>query len=226
MRRSPALPFIDGVIPDDPGQSLAKKIQRIFPARQSDGLKERRMGDPDDALVAQCREGDPAAFEELIRKHQRMIYSLTYRMTGSVADAEDMAQEAFIRAYRRIGAYRSECKFSTWLYRIAMNVCLTWRERETMRVAVHENWSRDHALDGAGEAAPPAANGMDGSVHAALLRLPAKQRAAVMLTFYEGLNHAEAAKVLGCPEATVSWRVFVARRKLKGWISRGKSERE
>src|SRR5580704_2426836 len=101
------------------GELSPKIIQRILPSRQSYGVKEEcRMLDQDDALVAQSRNGDAAAFELLVRQHQRMIHSLTYRMTGSMADAEDLAQETFIRAYRQIGSYQAKSKFSTWLYRI------------------------------------------------------------------------------------------------------------
>ena len=113
------------------------------------------MCDPDEALVLQSQAGDLAAFKSLIRKHQRMIHSLTYRMTGSLADAEDLAQETFIRAYRQIGSYRAASKFSTWLYRIAINACLTWRQRETQRVAVHANWSEANtAQQAVGEISP------------------------------------------------------------------------
>jgi RNA polymerase sigma-70 factor (ECF subfamily) len=177
------------------------------------------MDDPDDALVRQSQSGDPVAFESLIRRHQRMICSLTYRMTGSLADAEDLAQETFIRAYRQIGSYRAASKFSTWLYRIAINVCLTWRQRETLRVEVNANWADTESGRGAAGESARAGSELGGRVQAALLKLPGKQRAAIMLTVYDGLNHAEAAKVLGCSETTVSWRVFVARKRLKGWLT-------
>jgi RNA polymerase sigma-70 factor (ECF subfamily) len=71
------------------------------------------MGDTDHELVLQSQNGNPAAFEELVRHHQRMIHSLTFRMTGSTADAEDLAQETFIRAYEQISAFRGTAKFST-----------------------------------------------------------------------------------------------------------------
>ena len=179
------------------------------------------MCDPDEALVLQSQSGDPAAFAELIRQHQRMIHSLTYRMTGSLADAEDLAQETFLRAYRQIGSYRGASKFSTWLYRIAINACLTWRQRETRRVEATAKWVETNGAPQAAEEGPEAGNGWSERVHEALLKLPAKQRAAVMLTLYDGLNHAEAAEVLSCSETTVSWRVFAARRKLKRWLTAG-----
>ena len=202
----------------EPGKPLGEKFQRIFQPRWSEELMENRTGDPDEALLTQSRNGDPAAFESLIRKHQRMIHSLTYRITGSLADADDLAQETFLRAYRQLGSYRAVSKFSTWLYRIAINLCLNWRQREKLRVEVHANWAEMQSGAGAWES-PPAGSELNGRLHAALLKLPGKQRAAIMLTIYDGLNHAEAAEVLGCSETTVSWRVFVARRKVKGWLT-------
>jgi RNA polymerase sigma-70 factor (ECF subfamily) len=179
------------------------------------------MRDPDEALVLQSQNGDMAAFASLISRHQRMIHSLTYRMTGSLADAEDLAQETFINAYRQIGSYRGASKFSTWLYRIAINACLTWRRRETRRGMAAADWVETNgAPQTVGEGAE-AGNEWSGRMHEALLKLPAKQRAAIMLTVQDGLNHAEAAEVLSCSEATVSWRVFAARKKLKRWLTAG-----
>jgi len=100
-----------------------KIIQRISRPGLSDPVKPSRMADADAELVVQCQKGSPAAFEELVRNHQRMIHSLTFRMTGSSADAEDLAQEVFIRAYEQIGSFNGAAKFSTWLYRIAVNAC-------------------------------------------------------------------------------------------------------
>lgn len=172
------------------------------------------MDDPDETLVKQSQSGDPAAFEPLMVKYQRMIYSLAYRMTGSLDDAEDLTQETFIRAYRNIASYRAASKFSTWLYRIAMNACLNWRQRETMRANVQTHWVETEE-----DRVPLAGSDAGARVHAALLKLSPKQRAAIMLTIYDGFSHAEAAKILGCPEATISWRVFVARGRLKRWLT-------
>ena len=218
--------WTDGDLAVIPGAPSRKRLQRILPSRWSDGLKERSMADPnDDTLVARTRQGDAAAFEALIRQHQRMIYSLAYRMTGSVTDAEDLTQETFLRAYRQIGSFRAASKFSTWLYRIAINACLTWRQRETRRVEAAANWAETNGAPQAAGEGPEAGNEWSERMQEALLKLPAKQRAAVMLTLYDGLNHAEAAEVLSCSEATVSWRVFAARRKLKRWLAAG-GERE
>ena len=168
--------------------------------------------------IVQCQTGDPEAFDAVIREHQRMIHSLCFRMTGSLADAEDVAQETFIHAYRHLGSFRAEARFSSWLYRIAVNQCLNWQDRRRRQDQLHQDWGEqfgEPSGDDTGRAA---------QVQAALLKLPAKQRAAVVLTTFEGLTHAEAAQALGCSETTVSWRLFAARRKLKRLLENVRSQ--
>lgn len=169
------------------------------------------MREPEAALAQESQKGNTAAFEVLVRSHQRMIHSLTYRMTGSLADAEDLAQETFLRAYEQIGTYRAEAKFSTWLYRIAINVCLNWRQRETRRCQVYAAW----AVSAEALRAPDDRPDVNEQVQAALLKLPPKQRAAVVLTICDGMDHRAAAQALGCSVATVAWRVFAAKGKLR-----------
>jgi RNA polymerase sigma-70 factor (ECF subfamily) len=197
-----------------------KIIQRISPWDLSDPVKESRMADADSELVLRSQQGDAAAFEELIRQHQRMIHALTYRMTGSLADAEDLAQETFLRAYGQMGSFRATAKFSTWLYRIAVNTCLNWRQSESRRNQLYAQAAVEFSNQRAGDEGGPRDQAAE--VQAALLKLPAKQRAAIVLTVYDGLNHAEAAQALGCSETTVSWRVFAAKRKLKRLLSPGR----
>jgi len=169
--------------------------------------------------VRRSRGGDPEAFGVLVERYEGMVHTLTYRMTGSLADAEDVAQEVFLRAYDRLANLREEGKFAAWLRQIAVNTSLNWLKRQKHREALARRW--------AAEAEGPRQAGYERSepdderaqrVTAALLRLPAKQRAAVVLTLCEGLSHGEAARALGCAEATVSWRVFAARAKLKRWL--------
>jgi RNA polymerase sigma-70 factor (ECF subfamily) len=163
-------------------------------------------------LIAASQAGDPAAFEDLVRRYQRMIDALAYRMSGAQADAADLAQETFIRAWRQLHTFRGESKFSSWLYRIGINTCLNWRKSAARRDRLHREFA---------EQPDTASTGPDprsAQVQAALMQLPAKQRAAIILTVYEEMNHAEAARVLGCSETTVSWRVFMARKQLKRWL--------
>jgi RNA polymerase sigma-70 factor, ECF subfamily len=163
--------------------------------------------DDEGILIARSRNGDWDAFAELVRTHQRMIHSLAYRMSGSMADADDLAQETFIRAFRGLDSYRGAAKFSSWLYRIALNVCLRWRKLERRRGLTDHEWMGESA----------AGRGTDEQierVQEALNLLSPKQRAAVILTVFEGMTHAEAATLLGCAETTLSWRLFSARRQL------------
>jgi RNA polymerase sigma-70 factor, ECF subfamily len=197
----------------------SKINQRIESLAGSKFSKTRCMADADNDLVLQSKNGSVAAFETLIRNHQAMIHALTFRMTGSSADAEDLAQETFIRAYEQINRFNGGAKFSTWLYSIAVHACLNWRRNEARRFQAHTNCAAEVFAQQTSGTILKAQNEMAQQAQAALMKLPAKQRAAIVLTIYDGLNHAEAAKLLGCSETTISWRVFAAKRKLKNWLS-------
>jgi RNA polymerase sigma-70 factor (ECF subfamily) len=101
---------------------------------------ERR--DEELGWIRRSREGDLAAFEELIRRYQQMIHALTYRMTGSTSDAEDLAQEVFIQAHRKLDSFRGDSQFSTWLYRIGINTCLNWKKSQQRRAQLHQEWAQ------------------------------------------------------------------------------------
>ncbi len=155
--------------------------------------------------------GEPKAFAAFVQENQKMVFSVVFRMTGSMADAEDLTQETFLRAYQHLDSFRGQSKLSTWLCRIAVNLALNWRAREAHRNVVHNTWAENAISD------TPARfpDELSQHVQQALDKLPPKQRAAIILTLYENQSHAEAAKILHCTEATVSWRVFAARRRLK-----------
>ena len=176
------------------------------------------MAPPDDELnwIRNSLAGDMEAFAALVKQYQKMVHALAFRMTGSLDDAEDLAQETFLRAYQQLDSFRGEAKFSTWLCQIAVNLSLNWRAREKRRGDVHSKWAGDLIAekDGSGEFPDE----LSRLVQNALNRLPAKQRAAIVLTVYENRTHAETAKILNCTEATISWRVFAARQKLKRWL--------
>lgn len=176
--------------------------------------------DDERELIVRSQNGDQEAFAILIKQHQRMIHSLCYRMSGSSADADDLAQEAFIQAHRQLDHFRGEASFATWLYRIALNQCLNWGKRERRRSAAHREWSEQSQEQASSQGAKVS------QVNEAVMRLKPKQRAALVLTVYEGMTHAEAARALGCSETTVSWRIFAARRKLKFLLRRTEGEHE
>lgn len=170
---------------------------------------------PDDEskLIALSLSGDAEAYAALVQQHQTMIRALTFRMTGSPDDAEELAQDAFLRAYRQLASFNGASKFSTWLCKIAINLSLDWRRRESRRAGIQANWAAEAIAENNPGGGFP--DELSRRVQEALNRLPAKQRAAIVLTVYENQSHAEAARTLGCAEATVSWRVFAARQKLK-----------
>jgi RNA polymerase sigma-70 factor, ECF subfamily len=164
-------------------------------------------------LIEQSLSGDTEAYAALVNEYQKMIRAVAFRMTGSLEDAEDLAQDAFLRAYQRLGSFDGGSKFSTWLCRIAINLSADWRRRESRREKVHSQWAAEAISESSPDNGYP--DELSRRVQNALNRLPAKQRATIVLTVYENQSHAEAAKNLGCTEATITWRVFSARQKLK-----------
>jgi RNA polymerase sigma-70 factor (ECF subfamily) len=169
--------------------------------------------DNESKLIEQSLSGDPEAYAALVNQHQTMIRAMAFRMTGSLDDAEELAQDAFLRAYQQLGSFGGGSKFSTWLCKIAINLSLDWRRRESRREDIHLKWAADTISENSPDGSFP--DELSRRVQDALNRLPTKQRAAIVLTVYENQTHAEAAKTLGCTEATISWRVFAARQKLK-----------
>jgi RNA polymerase sigma-70 factor (ECF subfamily) len=171
--------------------------------------------------VSPGQKVDPEAFEELIRKFQKMIHSVCYRMTGSQQDAEDLAQETFLLAYRHLDGFKGQSRISSWIYQIAINQCLNWQKRVRRRQQLHQEWGEQ--LETSSLSSSPA---LAQQIQPALMKLSAKQRAAIVLTIYQGLTHAEAAKAVGCSETTISWRLFAARRRLKSILQRMPTDSE
>jgi RNA polymerase sigma-70 factor (ECF subfamily) len=173
--------------------------------------------DPSDLeLVRLARAGDASALERLFERHYRTAHRVAWRWCGSRQDAEDAAQEAFIKVARGLPTFREGSSFTTWLYRIVVNAAMDQHRRIAARARLAEEAARrcpPHEL----VSMPAAVEAGDCEVERAweaIGALPEKQRAALLLVFAEGLSHREAAAVLGCPEVSVSWRIHQARRKL------------
>jgi RNA polymerase sigma-70 factor (ECF subfamily) len=167
----------------------------------------------DSALISAARQGEAEAFAQLFDRYHSMIHAFAFRLCGHAADADDIAQEAFIKAGRGMRAFRGG-DFRSWLYRIAAN-CARDFHRDAARRARLEQQSAEELLAAGDERTGDAA-----AVTDALASLPPEHRETVVLVYFEGLNHAEAARVLGCAETTVSWRLFRAKRQLKTLLSR------
>lgn len=163
--------------------------------------------------MARARGDDSEAFRELFNRFYPMIYSYCYRACLDRAGAQDIAQETFIKAARALETFRLGSSFKAWLYRIATNAAHDWR-RDRVRQGKIAEIPKDCLPGGAPESQPDYS-----AVTAALEALPEDLRLAMVLVYYEGMNHADAARVLGCAETTVSWRVFRAKRRLKKLLS-------
>jgi RNA polymerase sigma-70 factor (ECF subfamily) len=167
----------------------------------------------DTALISAARQGEAEAFAQLFDRYHAMIHAFAFRLCGHAADADDIAQEAFIKAGRGMRSFRGG-DFRSWLYRIAANCARDFHRDAARRARLEERSAEE--LRGAGEER----TGEAARVAEALGALPTEHRETVVLVFFEGLNHAEAARVLGCAETTVSWRLFRAKRQLKNLLSR------
>ncbi|MEM1415046.1 MAG: sigma-70 family RNA polymerase sigma factor [Myxococcota bacterium] len=176
-------------------------------------------GEEAQALVAAAKAGDPRAFEVLYARYRSRIYALALHLTGRPSDAEDVTQDAFLKAYARMGSFEGRSAFFTWLYRIALHRALNLKRDRGRRRTVGLDDPRVSAaveVDAAGD--PARALELQeryAQLLAAFDQLSESLRTTVVLTTLQGLSHKEAAVVLDTTEGTVSWRVHEARRRLR-----------
>jgi RNA polymerase sigma-70 factor, ECF subfamily len=169
-------------------------------------------GPPDHDLMARAAQGDERAFRSLAQRHAAGAHRVARRIVGNEALAEDIVQDAFLRVWVNAPRWRPDAAFRTWLYRIVINLCLNTKRRPA-----------DLPLTMAGDPVDPAPDagavlelrGRDETLAAAVDRLPARQRAAIVLTYQEGLGNAEAAAVLGTSVSGVETLLVRARRSLR-----------
>ena len=179
----------------------------------------------DEELVALSIGGDVESFNQLVVRWERPIYALAYRVIGREEEARDVVQETFLRAFRGIGNFRGQAKFSSWVYRIALNLCRDWirRERRTPILPAPEGVD---VIELAAEQGPAesiedlvARNDMSQVVADLMTRLPEEQRTAIILKEYHGMTFQEIADLQGCPLSTVKTRLYqglsVLRRQLE-----------
>lgn len=180
--------------------------------------------DTDVALVYRAREGDYAAFEQLFERHRALVYRFAYQMTSRRDDAEDIVQEAFVRAYQNLHRYRDEAKFTTWLLRIVTNLC-TDQARMSQRRSALEQQEAMGALDWMtiGETDDPVQNleadRRKQALRKALNALPAHHRSVIVLRDIEEREYPDIAAVLGCTVGGAKLRVLRARRALRDRIA-------
>ena len=189
----------------------------VHPVAGGAAATAARQGDA--ALIERCRQGDLGAFEELYAAHAGRLFSLACRMVGNPTDAEDLLQEIFLSAHRKLDGFRGESALGTWLYRLAMNHCLDYlRSRAARTNQLTDALDDEIGLHDAGSRrlAEQTLTKMD--IERALARLPEGCRAAFVLHDVQGLEHREVAAVLGIAEGTSKSQVHKARLRLRAML--------
>jgi len=174
-------------------------------------------GQSDDAdLAARCQAGDLDAFETIYRRHSARIYSLACRMAGSVDDGEDLLQEIFLQAYRKLGSFKGDAALGTWLYRLAVNHCLDFvRSKQAKMNKLTETLDAESSFEPTARRDTPIAR-LD--LERAIERLPDGCREAFVLHDVEGFDHRQVGEQLGIAEGTSKSQVFKARARLRAML--------
>ena len=182
------------------------------------------MTSSDEELVTRSIGGDADSFNQLVLRWERPIYALAYRQLGREEDARDVCQETFLRAFRAIGGFRGQAKFSSWLYRIALNLCRDWMRRQRRTPVVQMPEDTDAIEIAMAREPVESAEDVVGRhdltrlVEKAMAKLPEEQRTAIIMKEYHGLTFQEIADLVGCPLSTVKTRLYqglaVLRREL------------
>jgi len=173
-------------------------------------------------LAGKIRSGDGTAFETLYQQHAPRLYNLAYRMAGTATDADDLLQDIFLLAYRKVGSFRGESSLGTWLYRLAMNHCL-----DVLRSRQSRQEQQTDSLDEEGAAAPAAAPALGAvsriDLERAIGQLPRACRAAFLLHDVEGFGHQEVGTILGISEGTSKSQVHKARLRIRAYLTQPRS---
>jgi RNA polymerase sigma-70 factor (ECF subfamily) len=177
------------------------------------------LEETDGSLVRRVQRGDKTAFDLLVRKYQHKVVKLVMRYVGNQAEAEDVAQEAFIKAYRALANFRGDSAFYTWLYRIAINTAknsIGSRDRRTVPIEGGDDDEgsydlQDRLQDNATPEALAMTDEIRDTVNQAIAALPEDLRTAIVLRELEGLSYEDIAATMSCPVGTVRSRIFRAR---------------
>jgi RNA polymerase sigma-70 factor, ECF subfamily len=198
-----------------------------MPAVPSESELQQRAREAS-SLVDAAKAGDARAFDELVRRYRPRIFALALHLTGRPSDADDITQDAFIKAYSRLADFEGRSEFFTWLYRIALHRALNVKRDQGRRRAVGLDDPRVTAAVAVDAEGDPrrALELQEGYAHllGAFDRLSSVLRTTVVLTTLQGLSYKEAAVVLDTTEGTIAWRVHEARKKLRESIEHLRKE--
>jgi RNA polymerase sigma-70 factor (ECF subfamily) len=184
----------------------------------------------DTDLILQAQKGNQNAFEELVYRYDRNVLSIAFKYANNEDDAKDLYQEVFIRVYRGLKNFRFQSEFSTWLFRITTNVCLTYKSRskEHLRVSIDNDYddeeneistTKELVYDGSSPEEISSGSDLGEIVNAAVESLSPKQRMTFILKHYEGYKIREIAEMLNCKEGTVKKYLFDAIKNLRKKLS-------
>jgi RNA polymerase sigma-70 factor (ECF subfamily) len=198
---------------------MASSIEWALPTTWMQDAEQRLSdaglsGLDDSALVAACLAGQAGAFEVIVERHRRPVYQLCYRYVANHEDASDLAQDVFLRAYRGLKSFRGQSSLSTWLYRIAVNVCLN---RVSAKAPQTESIDDRQFVDAGAESVSEVMlkEERGARVRAAIAQLPPKQRSTLILRIYHEMSHQEIADALGSSVGAVKANFFHALGNLK-----------
>lgn len=173
------------------------------------------MREADFELIDRFLQGDGDAFDELVRKRRQEVYSLAYRMTRNAEDARDLSQEAFLQVYRNLNRFDRRSSFSTWLYRIVVNLCLNHLSRGSRTRGVTSDQQPEVADPSEGSLERLEERERQEALARAIETLPPQQRASLTLRVHHHLSHREIGQILGVSEATAKVHYFHAVRALR-----------
>lgn len=183
-------------------------------------MNENMENSSDSRLVKQAIQGNVDAFSELARRCQEKIYYTLLSLTKNQQDASDLAQEAFMQAYKSLKRFKQQSSFYTWIYRIAVNLTLNFlkkKQREDRREILDEGHSVGQGTEDSSFSPEKRSmkKELSEKLQQAIDSLPLPYRASFTLVVFQGLTHGEAARILGCSENTVSWRMHKSRKMLQ-----------
>jgi RNA polymerase sigma factor (sigma-70 family) len=182
----------------------------------------------DVALVRQAKQGDLLAYDELVRRYQERIYATVYHMTANHEDANDLAQESFIKAYRALNTFKGDSSFFTWVYRIAVNKTINFLKQRKKRTLMSLNdldFNAEHDPDLVALISDKTPRRdlnlaeLQEKLYEAMLKLSDVHRLVVTLHDVQGLSHDEISRIMDCNTGTVRSRLFYARQQLQGYLS-------